>query len=69
MVTVNNFFSEDDANLIERDDGIGSMRFYITAGVINRAKIVSFERMLWRISKGEQTGLGPSAKMRVPKYS
>jgi hypothetical protein len=47
-------FLEDDVHLIEREDSLGGMKFYITAGVINRSRIVSFERMLWRISKGEE---------------
>eukprot|EP00095_Tigriopus_kingsejongensis_P004409 snap_masked-scaffold93_size381549-processed-gene-2.18 protein:Tk04409 transcript:snap_masked-scaffold93_size381549-processed-gene-2.18-mRNA-1 annotation:"vacuolar proton translocating atpase 116 kda subunit a" len=44
----------DDANLIDirADEGFRSMKFNITAGVVERTKVVSFERLLWRVSKG-----------------
>ena len=32
--------------------GASSMKFNVTAGVIETSKIISFERILWRISKG-----------------
>ena len=28
------------------------MKFNITAGVIERSRVVTFERLLWRVSKG-----------------
>ncbi len=46
----------DDAHLIDvsRDEeGFRSMKFNITAGVLDRSKMVSFERLLWRVSKGK----------------
>jgi len=33
-------------------EGNASLRFNITAGVLDRARMHSFERMLWRVSKG-----------------
>ncbi|TRY71734.1 hypothetical protein TCAL_03410, partial [Tigriopus californicus] len=44
----------DDAQLIDvrTDEGFSSMKFNITAGVIERSKMNSFERILWRVSKG-----------------
>jgi len=34
------------------DQTYSSMRLNITAGVIDRARLLAFERMLWRVSKG-----------------
>ena len=34
------------------DQSYGSMKFNITAGVIERSRILAFETMLWRVSKG-----------------
>ena len=44
----------DESNLIDTrtDEGFRSMKFNITAGVIERSRIVTFERLLWRVSKG-----------------
>ena len=44
----------DESNLIDTrtDEGFRSMKFNITAGVIKRSRIVTFERLLWRVSKG-----------------
>ena len=33
-------------------DDQSSMKFNIVAGVIDRARQIAFERMLWRVSKG-----------------
>ena len=35
-----------------KDQDQGSMKFNIVAGVLDRARQVSFEKMLWRVSKG-----------------
>ena len=45
----------DDSHLIDThvDESFRSMKFNITAGVISRSKMVSFERILWRVSKGK----------------
>jgi len=34
------------------DQAYSSMKFNITGGVIDRARLLAFERMLWRVSKG-----------------
>ncbi len=43
----------DDAHLIDvpHEEVVG-MKFNITAGVLARSRVASFERMLWRLSKG-----------------
>ncbi len=41
------------------------MKFNITAGVLARSKVASFERMLWRISKG----LLPSLRIKFGSRS
>jgi len=43
---------DQSVDLEEGKDGVSSMRFNITAGVIDRSRMISFERMLWRVSKG-----------------
>ena len=45
----------DDAHLIDvrADEGLRGMKFNISAGVLERSKMLSFERLLWRVSKGE----------------
>ena len=43
----------DDAHLIDVAREERSMKFNITAGVIERMKMASFEKLLWRVSKGE----------------
>eukprot|EP00092_Neocalanus_flemingeri_P001102 GFUD01001175.1.p1 GENE.GFUD01001175.1~~GFUD01001175.1.p1 ORF type:complete len:874 (+),score=218.49 GFUD01001175.1:2161-4782(+) len=45
----------DDASDREKDiedQAYSSMKFNITGGVIDRARLLAFERMLWRVSKG-----------------
>ena len=51
---MNAFIDVDESNLIDTraDEGYRSMKFNITAGVIERSRIVTFERLLWRVSKG-----------------
>ena len=34
------------------EQSYGSMKFNITAGVIERSRLPAFETMLWRVSKG-----------------
>jgi len=44
--------SEGDRLLDVEDQTYGSMKFNITAGVIERSRLLAFETMLWRVSKG-----------------
>ena len=37
---------------VRDEPGFGSMKFNMMAGVVDRAKMGSFERLLWRVSKG-----------------
>ena len=37
---------------LDTSDGFNSMKFNVTAGVLESTKMPSFERILWRISKG-----------------
>lgn len=48
-------FPPDGTNHVE-DPGMRSIKFSLIAGVIDRKKKASFERMLWRISKGGCSG-------------
>jgi len=43
---------DQSLDLEEGKEGVSSMRFNITAGVIDRSRMIGFERMLWRVSKG-----------------
>jgi len=52
-------FGESDENTNPEENGVGegkddhgSMKFNIVAGVIDRKRQVAFEKMLWRVSKG-----------------
>ena len=36
----------------EKGEEVGSMQLNICAGVIDRARVLGFEKMLWRVSKG-----------------
>lgn len=42
----------DDSQLDSNKADFGSMKFNISAGVIDRARMISFEKMLWRVSHG-----------------
>ncbi|CAB4064166.1 ATPeV0A [Lepeophtheirus salmonis] len=60
----NNLFTDQNMHFSEEGDlfqeqgisyssiGVGEMGFHIIAGVIDRNRLPSFERMIWRISKG-----------------
>jgi len=43
---------DDMENGRVKDDQPSSMHFNITAGVLERSRMMAFERMLWRVSKG-----------------
>ena len=43
---------QEDNGLVDGKDDHASMKFNIVAGVLDRARQVAFERMLWRVSKG-----------------
>lgn len=43
---------ERDNLLDAEEQSYGSMKFNITAGVIDRSRLLAFETMLWRVSKG-----------------
>jgi len=44
--------NQEDNGLVDGKDDHASMKFNIVAGVLDRARQVAFERMLWRVSKG-----------------
>merc|ERR1719232_371484 len=44
--------NEGDKMLDLEEQSYGSMKFNITAGVIERSRLNAFETMLWRVSKG-----------------
>ena len=46
-----NFFKDPEVNGDLKEDQ-GSMKMNIVAGVLDRVRQVAFEKMLWRVSKG-----------------
>merc|ERR1719225_94605 len=48
----NHFLKDSDQSLQPGQEQVASMKFNCIAGVVDTSKLASFERILWRISKG-----------------
>ena len=46
------FLDPSERDKETEDQNYASMKFNLTGGVIDRARLLAFERMLWRVSKG-----------------